>query len=169
MAESKTIRRWYWVWEYDVEEQWLNEMAQQGWLLDKVSLGTYHFIPCEPGAYTIRLEMHKRDDEYIAFMRETGAEYIGRMMMWVFFRKATADGEFDLFSDIDSKLTHLRSIERMLTIVAGANLLIGIINSFNPTVHAGWINLLCATLLMYALGRIQGRIEPLKRARSLHE
>ena len=57
----------------------------------------------------------------------------------------------------------------MLTIVAGANLLIGIINSFHPTFHAGWINLLCATLLMYALGRIQGRIEPLKRARSLHE
>ena len=33
----------------------------------------------------------------------------------------------------------------------------------------GWINLLCATLLMYALGRIHGKKEALEKERALHE
>ena len=56
----------------------------------------------------------------------------------------------------------------MLTAVGGANLLIGLVNSFNPT-HAGWINLLCATVLMYALGRIHGKKEQLEKDRLLRE
>ena len=56
----------------------------------------------------------------------------------------------------------------MLSIIGGANLLIGIMNTFNPS-HVGWINLLCATLLMYALGRIHGKKEALEKERMLHE
>ena len=32
--ERKTIRKWWWVWEVEKEEQWLNTMAAQGWVLD---------------------------------------------------------------------------------------------------------------------------------------
>ena len=49
-----------------------------------------------------------------------------------------------------------------------ANLVIGIANSFRPA-RVGWINLLCATLLMYSLGRIHGTQEALKKDRLLHE
>ena len=47
--------------------------------------------------------------------------------------------------------------------------IIGIVNSLNPSVRLGWINLLCATLLMYALGRIHGKKEALEKERLLHE
>ena len=33
----------------------------------------------------------------------------------------------------------------------------------------GWLNLLCATVLMYALGRIHGKKEALEQARALRE
>ena len=56
----------------------------------------------------------------------------------------------------------------MLSVVGGANLLIGLANIFSPS-RLGWVNLLCATLLMYALGRIHGKKEALKRERQLHE
>ncbi len=56
----------------------------------------------------------------------------------------------------------------MLAILGGANLIIGIANTFG-TSRLGWINLLCATLLMYALGRIHGKKEALERERRLHE
>ena len=101
-------------------------------------------------------------------LEETGAEYVGRMVMWIYFRKKTEDGPFDLFSDIDSKIDHLNKIGNVLSIIGGANLLIGIMNTFNPS-HVGWINLLCATLLMYALGRIHGKKEALEKERLLHE
>lgn len=168
MENRKTVRKWSWVWDFEKEENWLNEMAMNGWLLDGVGWCTYHFIRCEPGEYAVRLEMRPYDEAYVDFMEETGAEYVGRMMMWIYFRKRTADGPFDLFSDIDSRIRHLDRIGKMLLAIGGANLLIGLANSFQ-TSRLGWINLLCATLLMYALGRIHGKKEALEKERMLHE
>ncbi len=168
MESRKSIRKWFWVWDFEKEEEWLNEMAMNGWVLDGVGLCTYHFVRCQPGEYGVRLEMHPYDEAYLSFMKETGAEYIGRMMMWIYFRKKTAAGPFDLFSDIDSRIRHLDRIGKILGVIGGANLAIGVVNSFSP-VHLGWINLLCATLLMYSLGRIHGKKEALERERMLHE
>ena len=168
MMESRTMHKWYWVWEFEKEDDWLNDMALNGWVLDSVGFCTYRFVRCEPGEYSVHTEMHPADEGYVDFMRETGAEYVGRMMMWMYFRKKTADGHFDLFSDIDSRISHLDKIGKMLSIVGGANLLIGLANTFSPA-RFGWINLLCATLLMYALGRIHGKKEALERERMLHE
>ena len=57
----------------------------------------------------------------------------------------------------------------MLLAIGGANLIIGVVNSWNPVARLGWINLLCATLLMYGLGRIHGKKEALEKERELHE
>ena len=165
----KTVRKWYWVWDFEKEEQWLNAMALSGWVLDKVGLCSYEFIACEPGSYTVRLEMRSPDPDYLRFMEETGAEYVGRMVSWIYFRKPVQSGAFDLFSDLDSRIAHLDKIGKVLTAVGFANLAIGLANSVNPVVNAGWINLLCATLLMYALGRIHGKKEALQRDRLLRE
>ena len=168
MESRKTIHKWFWVWSFEKEEDWLNEMAMNGWVLEGIGWCTYHFVRCEPGEYSVRLEMHPYDEAYLSFMKETGAEYVGRMMMWIYFRKKTSDGPFDLFSDIDSRIRHLDRIGKMLTAIGCANLLIGIMNSLSPA-RLGWINLLCATLLMYALGRINGKKEALEKERLLHE
>ena len=168
MENSKTIRKWFWVWSFEKEEDWLNEMALNGWVLESVGWCTYHFMRCQPGEYSIRLEMHPYDEAYLSFMEETGAEYVGRMIMWIYFRKKTKDGAFDLFSDIDSRIRHLDKIGKMLAIIGAANLVIGIANIFSPA-RLGWINLLVATLLMYALGRIHGKKEALEKERLLHE
>jgi hypothetical protein len=167
--EKKRIRKWFWVWDFEKEECWLNEMARCGWLLDDVGFCRYDFVPCEPGRHTVRMEMHRRDEAYLEFMKETGAQYIGRMVQWVYFCKDVKDGPFDIFSDIDSKIAHLDRIGKMLAAIGGGNLLIGISNSLNPIMNIGWINLLCATLLMYGLGRIHGSKEALKKERLLRE
>lgn len=161
----KTVYKLFMVWNFDKEEDWLNEMALQGWVLDRVGLCAYHFISSEPGEYSIRLEMRGLDERYLDFMAETGAEYVGRMVQWIYFRKKTAAGTFDIFSDIDSKVAHLSRIGKLLFVVGMANLVIGLIG-INLI---GWLNLLCSTLLMYALGRIQGKKEALEKERTLHE
>ena len=168
MGNSRTIRKWFWVWEFEKEENWLNEMAMNGWVLESVGFCTYHFIRCQPEEYTVRLEMRPYDEAYIQFMEETGAEFVGRMMMWIYFRKKTADGPFDLFSDIDSRISHLDKIGKMLTLLGAMNLIVGLANTFSAA-RMGWLNLLCATLLMYCLGRIHGKKEALEKERQLHE
>ena len=168
-TERKTFFRWWWEWEFEKEELWLNQMAQSGWLLDKVGFCVYRFVLCQPGEYGVRLEMHSADADYIAFMEETGAEYIGRMLDWVYFRKKLTNGPFDLFSDLDSRIRHLNRIGKTLLVIGMANLALGVSNSLQSTFQLGWLNLLCATLLMYGLGRIHGKKEALEKERMLRE
>ena len=138
--ERKIIKKWIWVWEFDKEEQWLNTMAQQGWVLDKLGFCRYEFIPCEPGEYTVRLEMREHDEAYLGFMAETGAEYVGRMVKWIYFRKKTADGPFDLFSDTDSRIAHLDRMCQTMKVMGTANLVIGIVFGMLPAMKAANLN-----------------------------
>lgn len=57
MSETKTLHRNFWVWEFEKEERWLNEMAQEGWALQNAGFCTYTFEKTEPGQYIIRLAM----------------------------------------------------------------------------------------------------------------
>ena len=102
------------------------------------------------------------------FLEETGAEYVGRWFQWIYSRKRSEFGSFDVYSDIDSRIDHLNRIGHMLVLVGGANLLIGLMNSFNGS-RIGWLNLVCATVLMYGLGRMHGKKEALEKERLLHE
>ncbi len=169
MTERITVHKWYWVWDFEKEERWLNEMAMQGWTLASVGWCTYTFEKTEPDAYIIRLEMHgAADTSYVSFMEETGAEYIGRVMRWIYFRRKSGLGPFDIFSDIDSKVGHLRNIAGLLLLLGIMNLMIGILNSFN-TPQFSWMNVLVGSLLMYGLGRIHGKKEYLENERKLVE
>ena len=98
------------------------------------------------------------DDEYVAFMEENGAEYIGRKDKWIYFRKKAVYGPLDTFSDIDSKTNHLDSIGKMLTFVGVANLGMGIfvakndagIETFSPHQHK-IISTLSKRVLIFSL------------------
>ena len=168
MRETKKIWKIFLVWNYDKEEEWLNEMAMNGWTLTAVGFCNYTFVTTEPGEYNIRMEMRPHDDGYLEFLRENDVEFVGRILQWHYYRKKTSLGPFELYSDIESRIQHMDRIGKMLFAIGMANLLIGIANSIGPS-RLGWINLLCATLLMYALGRIQGRKDELKKESILHE
>lgn len=170
--ERKTIRKWFWAWDFDKEEEWLENMARNGWVLDGVGFCTYHFIKTEPGEYSVRLQylpIAEENTDYTNLLEESGAERVGRMVQWVYYRKKTADGPFQLFSDLDSRITHLDKIAKLMLIIAIMNLVIGVVNSFNPMVRIGWINLLVASLLTYGIGRIHGKKEALEKERLFRE
>ena len=165
--ETKKVTKWYWVWDYEKEELWLNAMAQEGWALQRVGFATYFFEKTEPGEYIVRLECRKKDEGYVSFVTDMGAEYIGRIAMWVYFRRKSELGEFELNSDLDSRIDQLTKIGRMLLGVGVGNLLIGLSNlRYNGI---GVINLICAGFLAYCYGRIQGKRDELQRERQLHE
>jgi len=170
--ERKTIRKWFWAWDFEKEEEWLENMARNGWVLDGVGFCTYHFIKTEQGEYSVRLQYlpyAEENSDYTTLLEESGAERVGRIVQWVYYRKKTTDGPFQLFSDLDSRIAHLDKIALLMFIIAVMNLVIGIVNSFNPVARLGWINLLCASLLTYGLGRIHGKKEALEKERQFRE
>lgn len=168
--ETKTVTKVFLVYDFDKEEQWLNEMAMQGWALKSAYCGIfYQFEKCEPGEYIIRLELSENKSSYISFLEEIGAECVGKYLNWVYMRRKSEYGEFELHSDIDSKISHLNRIGSMIFAIGLSNLIIGIMNSLNVSGRLGWINLVCSTLLMYCLGRIHGKKDDLMQERKLHE
>ena len=141
----KTIRKWFWVWEFDKEEQWLNEMAAKGLALIGTGFCRYDFEDCAPGEYQVRLELlenqpaHAESQKYIGFIEETGAEQVGQFLRWVYFRKKTATGPFDLYSDLESRIKHLKRIIALILPISLANLAIGFSNVGNAMTTGIWI------------------------------
>lgn len=116
---NKKVFKLYW--DKDKEEIWLNEMCNEGWALSDFFLGLYTFKKCEKGEYTYRIDLMddvestQKSRDYIKFVEDTGAEYVTSWFRWVFFRKKASDGEFILYTDIDSKITNYKSIRNMFT------------------------------------------------------
>lgn len=115
-----TVRKWFWFWDFDKEEQWLNEMVVKGLCLSGRGFCRYDFEDCAPGEYQIRTEVLEDHDEqphvkkYIQFVEETGAEKVAFRLRTVYFRKKTADGPFELYSDLTSRLKY---VDRVLSLM----------------------------------------------------
>jgi hypothetical protein len=110
--------------DYEKEEAWLNEKAASGLALVKNSWGKYTFEECEKGAYIYRLEYRDRsaknakEKAYLQSMADAGIELIQNSQGWAYFRKKAADGPFDLFSDLESKIAHYRRVQGVYVSVA---------------------------------------------------
>ncbi len=160
------IRKMFFVWEFEKEEAWLNEMAARGLCLIAAGFGKYEFEDCTPGEYTVRMELlsqkpsHVESKKYIEFLEETGAEQVGVFSNWVYFRKKTADGSFELFSDLDSRIRHMKRIVSLISWAVYANVFIGVFNlamffiSLAQGAGPSWPNLLCMVNLALGIGAL---------------
>lgn len=126
------IRKPYW--NYEKEERWLNEMSSAGLAMSDYSWCRYVFEEAPKGEYVYRIELlehrpeHPESRKYIEFLEETGVEHVSSYMSWVYFRKKAADGPFDLYSDIDSKIRHYRRVSSLWIFLAGLEFFVGAMN-----------------------------------------
>ena len=177
----KVIHKWFWAWEADKEENWLNEMSAKGLGLVSVGFGRYEFEDCTPGAYQYRLEFlehfptHPESVQYIKFIEDTGAEQIGSITRWVYFRKKTTDGPFDLFSDNASRIKHLNRIIALLLTLNCFNLGAGIYNIIlaitlnSPANYVGFVNLAVGLLLFIGIFKLWRQRKKLKKEQTIFE
>lgn len=177
----KTIRKWFWLWDFDKEEQWLNEMAARGLCLVSVGWCRYEFEDCVPGEYSIRLEllkekpMHPESVKYMEFLEETGAEHVGSYMRWVYMRKKKTDGEFQLLSDNESRIRQLTRIIQFVSVLAGLSLYLGIYNLFLFFLWGNWISLLgfvsqaISAIAIYGIFKLWRKRRKLKKEQQVFE
>lgn len=95
VVDTKRVFKFWWAWNFDKEEAWLNNMANSGYLLEDVTWMVYKFRRCEPGEYIIRVAYQNNSPDYISFMNELGAEQITYNMGWQYFKRKTEQGEFN--------------------------------------------------------------------------
>ena len=114
--------------------------------------------------------------QYIKFIEDTGAEQIGSYMRWVYFRKKTSDGPFDLFSDLSSRINHLNRIISLLFALSIFNLGAAIYNmiiafTFPSLINGivGAINLAVEIPLVIGLLKLTAKRDKLKKDQKIFE
>ena len=175
------IKKVFWVWEFDKEEKWLNEMAAKGFALVAVGFCRYEFERCEPGEYSHRLELldnkpsHPESAQYIEFLESTGAEHVGSYLNWIYLRKKKEYGEFEIFSDLQSRINHLSRMIKLLATIAALNLFPGLYNVilFLLMGHSislvGFINIAIVVFLAFGGSKLWKKREALKKEKLLFE
>ena len=93
-------------------ERYLNKMSHEGWQCCEIVRDELRFVRGEQDEYTYRVQYfyESRDgekDDYLRTLGETGAALVGEYGEALILRKKTADGAFELYSDLDSKITAL--------------------------------------------------------------
>ena len=120
------------IFNHEAEEKWLNEKAAKGEFLTDVGFCRYVFEDDEPGKYVYRLEMldefpnHYKSVEYLKFLEETGIEHVASILKWVYLRKKSSEGAFDIYSDIESRIIHYKRIINLANILIFIQLIVGV-------------------------------------------
>jgi hypothetical protein len=94
---SATEKKFKWFWfEQDVEqEQWLREMAKQGWHLQKLSpLQQWTFVKGEPAdiVYAVDYDNKRMTPEYRQRLENAGWEHAMDHAGWQYWRAPAANG-----------------------------------------------------------------------------
>lgn len=102
------------------EEVFLNEMCRQGHAAVKFCMGFYTFDECEPGKYIYRIDCSDSlghvSESYRTFMKEMNVEIVFVWGPWVILRKEASEGEFDLYTDVDSQIENQKKIRKVFKI-----------------------------------------------------
>lgn len=105
----------------DKETAWLNEMAANGYAMTGYCAFFYTFEKCEPGKYTYQIDMGNKffavEENYREFMEENNVEIVCTWGWWIILRKLTAEGNFELYTDVDSKIEHYTKILKLFKAV----------------------------------------------------
>lgn len=179
------IRKPYW--DYEKEENWLNEMAQKGLNLVDYSWCKYTFEDGKNGEYIYRIELldnmhhHPESQKYLEFLKDSGVEHVASYMRWVYLRKKASEGSFEVYTDIESKIKYFSKVRKFWLALGFAELSVGLGNlTIAASATAGdatrfnWIlGSLCAVIgicfLAFLARPLNGKIRKLKKESGVHQ
>lgn len=105
---------------FDKEENWLNDMARQGYRFTKKTSFGYTFEWDKPERATIKMDYRtfkKQEDfeDYCALFEDSGWEHIAgtRSLGYQYFKKTDKGGSEEIFSDVDSKAGRYKRLAAM--------------------------------------------------------
>lgn len=115
--ETKMELKFFTIFEYEKEQEYLRRMNNAGWKLSKVSgLGVYRFEKCECEDVIYQLDYNREGiehkAEYVKMFNDCGWEYLQDYMGYSYFRKpaAQADGAEEIFCDDASRLQMMERV-----------------------------------------------------------
>ena len=118
--EIKRVLKYFTIFEWEKEQDYLRKMHQSGWKLVKISgLCLYRFAKCPPEDVIYQLDYNREGRahkaEYLQLFRDCGWEYLQDYVGYSYFRKPVSEmkgDEEEIFCDDDSRLEMLSRVFR---------------------------------------------------------
>lgn len=177
---KKTEYRLNFIWEFDKEEKWLNEMAKKGWRLTNYFFCKYDFESCDAGEYEYKIQLldevanSAKSADYLGFLNDMGISVVSKWFRWVYLEKKADGNGFEIFSDRNSRLKHIKSVLSLIKTVGWmngfvgvTNLIMALINTFNGSGlgnfnYIGVLNVLLAAASYYGAKRLKNICDDLE-------
>ena len=124
--DKKTVFKWFTIFQYEKEQEYLGKMHAKGWKLKRVSgLGFYHFVKCEPEEMVYQLDYNQggtdNQEEYLQMFKDCGWEYLFDHAGYSYFRKSMSNmqGKEEIFCDDESRLDMMKRViqGRVITLI----------------------------------------------------
>lgn len=156
MKENRITQfKWFWAWQDEKQEAWLEEMSRKGLhLVDIKAFGRYVFEVDSSESFIYRMDFDQKlgkDSDYFAFLEEAGWERVIRVLGWQYWRKKSYAGQTaEIFTDNHSKI---KKYERFITslMVPTNTTFIFVLAMFKrfPGRHPQWV--VIVTIAIYAI------------------
>lgn len=173
MKTTKKVLKIFLAWQDNKEEQWLQEMAANGWAL-KNSRFVYTFEEIQPSNHVYKLDYkttnNKDIEEYKAIFKDAGWEHVTQFGSWHYFR-TEADGAStpDIYSDNDSKIQKYKGLMQSLLLgllamaILSLNFIFNLRGDYTNFLKVIYVGLLVT--LVWGIWKVQQKINLLKENR----
>ena len=190
----RVIHKFFWIWQLEKEQAWINEMASHGYSLEHAGRLTFEFDETEPDKYIYKEIFLKGWGEsaenlkYFRFLEEMGIKVVCYInypgTCWVYTRalKEEYPDGIELYSDIDSKINYQKVMAGYLIFVIAFTLFAALLNTsivVSSLLRHNMLmtlNLICAILMLalcvasvIAAVKAFIKIGNLKKERKIHE
>jgi len=166
--------------QYEKEEDWINDKALKGENLTDIGFCRYVFEDGEPGKYIYRLELlehfpnHYKSREYLNFLEDTGVEFVGSILNWGYLRKKASEGPFEIYSDLNSKIKHYKRIINLVNVLILLQIIVSIPNIIfsltGSTLNNVYIlNLIIAAILFIGNRSYQKKVNQIEKEKTYRE
>jgi hypothetical protein len=114
---SKKVFKWWWGWNPNRIEQYLEIMALSGWRLIDVSVAQvfFSFVSDESKKVRYCMDYNNRvNDEYITIIKDDGWNLVNKTAGWLMWQKEYTDIRPSLFTDNESFIARNNRLLRFL-------------------------------------------------------
>ena len=120
---NKVIVKLFTLDEFEKEENWLNEMSENGMELIKAGFIWYTFRPREKDKYQYKIMFYDKAksgpewDDFMEILSESGIEVVSRYFNWLYLKKENDGTPFQLFNTVREELAHVNKIKQISTLL----------------------------------------------------
>lgn len=167
------ITKWWWAWNYEEMEAWLEEMEQSGYKLDKVGFFgiVFYFTNSQPkqARYCIDYQ-HKITPEYLNLLQDDGWQLYQMGAGWYVCRKEYQQERPHLFSDYDSAIERNQKLIGLMLccfapLISTGPILMERLSHRTFSLFSGTVIVLYILMMMFyifSLGKLMSTIKLLK-------